>query len=90
MPRNPDRLLGGLGDHHVWAIVRKYSEQALKRRCAPHDLRRTLAHLLRDNGAPIEQIQFTLGHESVVTTERYLGGKIKLKPGEAAVDRLKL
>jgi len=39
----------------------------------PHDLRRTfakIAHLVR---APLEQIQISLGHASIQTTERYLG-----------------
>jgi site-specific recombinase XerD len=40
---------------------------------APHDLRRTFAKLAHKGGAPIEQIQLSLGHASVQTTERYLG-----------------
>ena len=42
---------------------------------AAHDLRRTFAQLARKGGAPIEQIQLALGHESVKTTEVYLGKK---------------
>lgn len=41
---------------------------------AAHDLRRTYAQLARKGGAPIEQIQVTLGHESIKTTQTYLGG----------------
>lgn len=41
----------------------------------PHDLRRTFAHLTFSSGAPVEQIQLTLGHESLQTTERYIGVK---------------
>jgi integrase len=40
---------------------------------APHDLRRTFAQLARKGGAPIEQIAHSLGHDSIATTERYLG-----------------
>jgi len=40
---------------------------------AAHDLRRTFAKLARKGDAPIDQIQLTLGHASVATTERYLG-----------------
>lgn len=40
---------------------------------APHDLRRTCACIARKNGAPLEQIQHLLGHESVETTDRYTG-----------------
>ncbi len=42
---------------------------------AAHDLRRTFAQLARKAYAPIDQIQLTLGHKSVQTTELYLGTK---------------
>ncbi|WP_158945680.1 tyrosine-type recombinase/integrase [Granulicella sp. S190] len=45
---------------------------------APHDLRRTCAKLWHVNGGELEQIQFLLGHASVLTTERYLGCKQNL------------
>lgn len=38
-----------------------------------HDLRRTCAKLCRSAGSALEQIQLMLGHESIQTTERYLG-----------------
>jgi site-specific recombinase XerD len=40
---------------------------------APHDLRRTFAKLAHKGRAALEQIQLSLGHASVTTTERYLG-----------------
>jgi integrase len=40
---------------------------------APHDLRRTYAKLARKGGSSLEQIQLSLGHASIITTERYLG-----------------
>lgn len=40
---------------------------------APHDLRRTFAKLAHKGGAPLEQIQLSLGHASIKTTEVYLG-----------------
>jgi integrase len=46
---------------------------------APHDLRRTCAKLCHVNGGELEQIQFLLGHASVLTTERYLGYKQNLE-----------
>jgi len=40
---------------------------------APHDLRRTFARLAHRGKSALEQIQLSLGHASVMTTERYLG-----------------
>ena len=40
---------------------------------APHDCRRTYAKLCRAAGGELEQIQMLQGHQSVQTTERYLG-----------------
>jgi integrase len=40
---------------------------------APHDLRRTFAKLAFKGGAKLDQIQLSLGHASIQTTERYLG-----------------
>jgi len=42
---------------------------------AAHDLRRTFAQLARKGKAPIEEISASLGHESIKTTEVYLGKK---------------
>ena len=40
---------------------------------APHDLRRTFAKLAHKGKSGLEQIQLSLGHASITTTERYLG-----------------
>ena len=40
---------------------------------AAHDLRRTFAKLAHKGGAGLDQIQLTLGHSSIMTTERYVG-----------------
>jgi len=45
---------------------------------AAHDLRRTFAKLAHKGGAALEQIQITLGHASIQTTERYLGVEQRL------------
>jgi integrase len=55
---------------------------------AAHDLRRTFAKLARQGGSPIDQIQLTLGHASVATTERYLGTEQDLT--DAPADHLGL
>jgi site-specific recombinase XerD len=41
--------------------------------------RGTCAKLWHINGGELEQIQFLLGHASVLTTERYLGCKQNLE-----------
>lgn len=53
-------------------VVAEYSQQ-IGLAVAPHDLRRTFAKLAHKGNAPLEQIQLSLGHASVQTTERYLG-----------------
>jgi integrase len=55
---------------------------------APHDLRRTFAKLARKGGSSLEQIQLSLGHASIKTTERYLG--IAQDLTDAPCDRLGL
>lgn len=62
----------GLTAQAVYLIVKRYAEE-LGIEIAPHDLRRTFAKLAHRGRSPIEQIQLSLGHESIVTTERYLG-----------------
>jgi integrase len=59
----------------VWKLVLQYAHQVGIERLAPHDLRRTCAKLCRKSGGDLEQIQFLLGHSSIQTTERYLGGE---------------
>ena len=39
----------------------------------PHDLRRAFAKIAPRKRAPLEQIQISLEHVSIHTTERYLG-----------------
>ena len=55
---------------------------------APHDLRRTFAKLAHQGHAPLEQIQISLGHASIQTTERYLG--IQQNLSDAPCDHLGL
>lgn len=73
-PVNKADLLAGdtMTAQSVFEIVERYS-QSLGIRVAPHDLRRTFAKLAHRGRAPLEQIQLSLGHASVQTTERYLG-----------------
>jgi site-specific recombinase XerD len=69
-----DRLMPGesLSSQGIWRCVETYSNR-LGIELAPHDLRRTHAKLAYRGGAKLDQIQFSLGHASLTTTERYLG-----------------
>jgi site-specific recombinase XerD len=71
--------LGGLGmtDQAIADVVRAYAGELgpAGLHLAAHDLRRTFAKLAHKGGSPIDQIQLSLGHASIITTERYLGVK---------------
>jgi integrase len=64
-----------LSEKVVWQMLRPYAAAAGVPGIAPHDCRRTAAKLCRAAGGELEQIQMLLGHQSVQTTERYLGTK---------------
>ena len=67
-------LMGeGLTEQAIYNIVIGYAEKLEKQGIAPHDLRRTFAKLAHKGGSPIDQIQLSLGHDSIQTTEKYLG-----------------
>lgn len=71
----------------VHDVVKHYCHQ-LGFNVAPHDLRRTYAKLAHKGAAGIDQIQLSLGHASIQTTERYLGVTQDLT--DAPCDRLGL
>lgn len=54
-------------------VVKSYARELGLQGLAPHDLRRTFAKLAHKGGAPLEQIQLSLGHSSIRTTEQYVG-----------------
>lgn len=69
-----DRVAGdGITPQAIYNIIVGYAEELKKKGVAPHDLRRTFAKLAHKGGAAIDQIQLSLGHESIQTTEEYLG-----------------
>lgn len=69
-----DRMVGdGITPQAIYNIIVNYAEDLKKKGVAPHDLRRTFAKLAHKGGAAIDQIQLSLGHESIQTTEEYLG-----------------
>jgi site-specific recombinase XerD len=68
-------------------VVNHYGE-VLGLEVAAHDLRRTYAKLAHKGGSGLDQIQLSLGHASIKTTERYLGVEQDLT--DAPGDRLGL
>jgi site-specific recombinase XerD len=68
-----DRIVGkGMTAQSVFEVVEQYGKR-IGMQIAPHDLRRTFAKLAHKGYAALEQIQISLGHASIQTTERYLG-----------------
>ena len=63
-----------LTDKVVAHVILSYAAP-LGLKVAAHDLRRTYAKLAHQGRAALEQIQLSLGHASLLTTERYLGVK---------------
>ena len=75
--RKGDRLQSGqMHTQAIWDIVKAY---APVEDLAPHDLRRTFAKLADKAGADTAQIQKSLGHKSIQTTELYLGTDLDLE-----------
>ena len=70
-----DKLMGaGITPQAIRNIVHQYSQKLSSASpVAPHDLRRTFAKLSYKGGAKLDQVQLSLGHESISTTEKYLG-----------------
>jgi len=63
---------GSMTSQAVQDVVKLYAK-AVGFDISAHDLRRTFAKLSSRGGADIQQIQFSLGHASIKTTEIYLG-----------------
>ncbi len=78
----------GLTQNVVWYVVKQCARRAGIQKLSPHDLRRSCARLCHESGGELEQIQFLLGHASVLTTERYIGCKQRLS--QAVNDRIVL
>lgn len=84
--RKGDRMQdGSMTPQAIWNVVQRYSPVD---NLAPHDLRRTFAKLAHKGGCPIEQIQLSLGHASIQTTERYLGVEQNLQNSPSDYIRL--
>lgn len=80
---------GAMTAQAVFDVVCEYSG-LLGLAVRPHDLRRTFAKLAYKGSAPVDQIQLSLGHSSMQTTERYLGVSQDLTSAPCDVLGLKL
>jgi integrase len=70
-----------LRPNSLWKIVKQYAAKSDLPEISPHDLRRTYAKLAYKNGAKLDQIQINLGHQSLTTTQKYLGLELDLNDG---------
>jgi len=77
-----------MSEQGIYNLVAQYAEALGLGKIAPHDLRRSFAKLAHKGGAGLDQIQLSLGHGSIQTTERYLGVEQDLT--NAPCDRLGL
>jgi integrase/recombinase XerD len=70
-----------LNEQTIYDTIRVYANLLGVPNLAPHDLRRTYAKLSREAGADLDQIQFSMGHDSVSTTQKYIGDNQDLAHG---------
>jgi site-specific recombinase XerD len=78
----------GMTARGIFDVVHFFGNRVGLPNLAPHDLRRTFAKLAHKGRAALEQIQLSLGHASITTTERYLGVRQDL--ADAPCDHLGL
>lgn len=60
-----------LTDQAVYHVLQIRQRQAGIAKCAPHDLRRTFATSMLDNGEDLITVKDAMGHASVTTTQKY-------------------
>lgn len=71
----------------IWKMIGNHA-RTIGLKVRPHDCRRSFAKLAHRGGSPVEQVQRSLGHSSIRTTEVYLG--INQDLVDAPTDRLGL
>jgi integrase len=69
----------GITSKSVWHVVKAAAKRGGFQHLAPHNFRRTCARLCHLAGGELEQIQFLLGHVSILMTETCLGCKQKFR-----------
>ncbi|AEN67277.1 integrase family protein (plasmid) [Enterobacter soli] len=76
-----------LTDQAVYHILHVRQRQAGIAECAPHDLRRTFATAMLDNGEDLITVKDAMGHASVTTTQQYdRRGEVRLKTARDRLD----
>ena len=76
-----------LTDQAVYHILQVRQREEGLDRCAPHDLRRTFATALLDNGEDLITVKDAMGHASVTTTQKYdRRGDEKLRKARERLD----
>lgn len=63
----------GISTQSISRIISERSEAGCGVRISPHDCRRTVATIMRNMGAAVKDIQRLLRHQSVATTDGYIG-----------------
>lgn len=71
----------GISARAILKIVERRAEAALGIKFAAHDMRRSCAKLMRDEGYEWELIQTQLRHKSIATTQIYVGKSQNLAMG---------
>jgi integrase len=71
----------GLTVDGIWTIVRDTADFTELGHVAPHDLRRSVAGALQENGVSIDKISALLRHSNVSVTERYLSRLPQINEG---------
>jgi len=78
-----------LTDQAVYHILQVRQREAGLDKCAPHDLRRTFATAMLDNGEDLITVKDAMGHASVTTTQKYdRRGEEKLRKAREQIDIL--
>lgn len=60
-----------LSDQSVYHILQLRQQEASLATCTPHDLRRTFATFMLENGEDLMTVKDAMGHESITTTQQY-------------------
>ncbi|EML5380995.1 tyrosine-type recombinase/integrase (plasmid) [Enterobacter pasteurii] len=78
-----------LTDQAVYHVLQVRQRQARIAKCAPHDLRRTFATAMLDNGEDLITVRDAMGHASVTTTQQYdRRGEARLRTARDRLDLL--